>query len=106
MIETNRKFLAQINDAQSLQDKLKTSDRALFILYDQLNLQVFPQKLLDQKPLLIFVESLQYATAIPHHKQKLVYILSAQRHFAIACYNQGFPVLNLFTQGCHLYAAF
>lgn len=101
MIETNREFLAQINDAQSLQNKLKTSDRVLFILYDQLNLQVFPQKLLDQKPLLIFVESLQYATAIPHHKQKLVYILSAQRHFAIACHTQGFPVLNLFTQGFH-----
>lgn len=101
MIETNREFLAQINDAQSLQDKLKTSDRALFILYDQLNLQVFPQKLLDQNPLLIFVELLKYATAIPHHKQKLVYILSAQRHFAIACHTQGFPVLNLFTQGFH-----
>ena len=101
MIETSREFLAQINNASSLENKLKTSDRALFVLYDQLNLDVFPKKLLDQKPLLIFVESLKYATVIPHHKQKLVYILSAQRHFAIACHNQGFPVLNLFTQGFH-----
>ncbi len=101
MIETSREFLAQINNASSLKNKLKTSDRALFVLYDQLNLDVFPKKLLDQKPLLIFVESLKYATVIPHHKQKLVYILSAQRHFAIACHNQGFPVLNLFTQGFH-----
>lgn len=101
MIETAHEFLAQISNVSSLQDKLETSDRALFILYDQLNLDVFPKELLDQKPLLIFVESLKYATAIPHHQQKLVYILSSQRHFTIACHHQGFPVLNLFTQGFH-----
>jgi deoxyribodipyrimidine photolyase-related protein len=76
-------------------------DRAIFILHDQLNLSVFPKELLDQKPLLVFVESLSYATIIPHHKQKLVYILSAQRHFAIACQKMGFPILNLSTQGFH-----
>ncbi|MBD2179056.1 cryptochrome/photolyase family protein [Pseudanabaena sp. FACHB-1998] len=81
--------------------RLNNSDRAIFILYDQLNLAVFPKALLDQKPLLIFVESFSYATAIPHHKQKLVYILSAQRHFVIACQQLGFPVLNLFTEGFH-----
>ena len=101
MIETSREFLAQINNASSLKNKLKTSDCALFILHDHLNLDVFPKELLAQKPLLIFVESLKYATFIPHHKQKLVYILSSQRHFAIACHKQGFPVLNLFTQGFH-----
>lgn len=104
MLETTREFLSQINNhpiASSLKNKLKTSDRALFILYDQLNLDVFSKELLARKPLLIFAESLKYATVIPHHKQKLVYILSAQRHFAIACHNQGFPVLNLFTEGFH-----
>jgi deoxyribodipyrimidine photolyase-related protein len=101
MIETAREFLAQINNVQPRENNLNTNDRVLLILYDQLNLDVFPKELLDQKPLLIFVESLKYATVIPHHKQKLVYILSAQRHFAIACHNQGFPVRNLFTQGFH-----
>ena len=101
MLETSRGFLAQINNASSIKNKLKTSDRALFILHDQLNLDVFPKELLAQKPLLIFVESLKYATFIPHHKQKLVYILSSQRHFAIACHQQGFPVLNLVTEGFH-----
>ncbi|MBD2189164.1 cryptochrome/photolyase family protein [Pseudanabaena mucicola] len=104
MLETARKFLSQIDNypiTASLENKLANCDRSLFILHDQLNLSVFPKQLLDQKPLLIFVESLKYATAIPHHKQKLVYILSAQRHFAIACYQQGFPILNLFTEGFH-----
>ncbi|PZV16243.1 MAG: cryptochrome/photolyase family protein [Pseudanabaena sp.] len=101
MIETARDFFAQINNVPSLENNLNTNDRALLILYDQLNLDVFPKELLDEKPLLIFVESLKYATVIPHHKQKLVYILSAQRHFAITCHNQGFPVSNIFTQGFH-----
>ena len=101
MLETASKFLATIDHGTSWQDKLGTTNHALLILYDQLNLQVFPQELLAQKPLLIFVESFKYATTIPHHKQKLVYILSAQRHFAIACHHQGFPVLNLFTEGFH-----
>ncbi len=79
----------------------KKPTQALIIFYDQLNLAVFPPELLAQKPLLIFVESFAYATNIPHHKQKLVYILSAQRHFAIECHQQGFPVLPLFTSGDH-----
>lgn len=95
------KFQIANQIAENLERKIQNSDRAVFILYDQLNLEVFPQELLVQKPLLIFVESLKYATAIRHHKQKLVYILSAQRHFAIACNQQGFPVLNLSIEGFH-----
>jgi deoxyribodipyrimidine photolyase-related protein len=104
MLETSRNFLSQIDNhpiSPELADQLLTCDRAIFILHDQLNLAIFPQELLIQKPLLIFVESLAYATVIPHHKQKLVYILSAQRHFAIASHQQGFPVLNLFTESHH-----
>lgn len=101
MLETAREFLSQIDNSVNLKDILTKCDRTLFILHDQLNLDVFPKELLVQKPLLIFVESLKYATFIPHHKQKLVYLLSAQRHFAIACHQQGFPVLNLFTEGFH-----
>ncbi len=100
-LETAREFLSQIDNYQissRLEKQLTSSDRALFILHDQLNLATFPKELLDRKPLLIFVESLAYATAIPHHKQKLVYMLSAQRHFAINCYQKGFLVFNLFTE--------
>jgi deoxyribodipyrimidine photolyase-related protein len=101
MLETAREFLSQIDNSANLEDILTKCDRTLFVLHDQLNLDVFPKELLAQKPLLIFVESLKYATFIPHHKQKLVYLLSSQRHFAIACHQQGFPVLNLFTEGFH-----
>ncbi len=101
MLQTAQEFLTQINNLVIPEDKIQITNQALLILYDQLNLNVFAKELLDQRPLLIFVESFKYATAIPHHKQKLVYILSAQRHFAIDCYYQGFPVLNLFTQGFH-----
>jgi deoxyribodipyrimidine photolyase-related protein len=104
MLETAREFLPQIENypiSEKIEQQLRNSNRVLFILHDQLNLDVFPKELLAQKPLLIFVESLKYATFIPHHKQKLVYILSSQRHFAIACHQQGFPVLNLFTEGFH-----
>lgn len=73
----------------------------LFINHDQLNLSVFPQDLLDRQPLLLFVESLAYATFIPHHKQKLVYILSAQRHKAIELFGNNFPVYTIFTEGWH-----
>lgn len=91
----NERFL------EAIAPQSPSSVHALLILYDQLNLAVFPQELLAQKPLLLFVESFGYATAIPHHKQKLVYILSSQRHFAIDCSQQGFAVLPLFTTGDH-----
>ncbi|MFN3925928.1 MAG: cryptochrome/photolyase family protein [Pseudanabaenaceae cyanobacterium] len=75
--------------------------QVLFINHDQLNLKVFPPALLAEKPLLLFVESFAYATFIPHHQQKLTYILSAQRHFAIACVEQGYSVYTVFTEGFH-----
>lgn len=104
MLENAREFLSQIDNypiSSRLEQQIKNSDRALFILHDQLNLAVFPKELLDRKPILIFVESLAYATSIPHHKQKLVYILSAQRHFAINCYQKSFLIVNLFTEGTY-----
>ncbi|MFN9608527.1 MAG: cryptochrome/photolyase family protein, partial [Pseudanabaena sp.] len=102
MLENAREFLSQIDNypiSSRLEQQIKNSDRALFILHDQLNLAVFPKELLDRKPILIFVESLAYATSIPHHKLKLVYILSAQRHFAINCYQKSFLIVNIFTEG-------
>jgi len=98
METTARQYLTAIRQAEV---NLNLYSLAVFINHDQLNLSVFPAELLAGKPLLIFVESFAYATHIPHHKQKLVYILSAQRHFAIACYEQGYPVYTVFTLGYH-----
>jgi deoxyribodipyrimidine photolyase-related protein len=50
------------------------------------------------------VESFAYATAIPHHQQKLAYILSSQRHFAIECCQHGFEVISLCATGYHAQA--
>jgi len=101
MQETATQFITQLQKTQPQPIDLNTQDQALIILYDQLNLAPFPVDLLDRKLPLIFIESFAYATAIPHHKQKLVYLLSTQRHFAIACGQQGLPVLNLWTMGFH-----
>ncbi len=95
---TAHKYLSAINQAQL---QVSEYNKAIFINHDQLNLAVFPQEILSQKPLLLFVESFAYASFIPHHKQKLVYMLSAQRHFAIACYQLGYPVFTQFTLGFH-----
>lgn len=98
MEHTAEKYLTAINQTSV---DVREHRQAIFINHDQLNLAVFPQDILAKKPLLIFVESFAYASFIPHHKQKLVYMLSAQRHFAIACYQLGYPVFTQFTWGFH-----
>ncbi len=98
MQTTAQEYLTAINQEQI---NLAEHRMAILINHDQLNLSVFPADILASKPLLLFVESLAYATCIPHHKQKLVYILSCQRHFAIACRQQGYPVYTIFTLGYH-----
>jgi deoxyribodipyrimidine photolyase-related protein len=75
-------------------------DRLVLVLYDQLNLAVWPATVLAGATL-VLVESLAYATFLPHHPLKLTYILSAQRHFALDCVQAGYPVLNWRTTGTH-----
>lgn len=99
MLDTQKLFLQAIAPISN-----PAPTKALMIFYDQLNLEVFPSQLLAEKPLLIFVESFAYAKAISHHKKKLVYILAAQRHFAIACNIAKYDVLPLFTESDHAYA--
>ncbi|MDZ7717142.1 MAG: cryptochrome/photolyase family protein [Balneolaceae bacterium] len=74
-------------------------DRAVFILHDQLNLAVWPQWINDEKPLLIFIESQEKGNEIIHHKKKAIYVLSAMRHFALECFEGGYPVLYHSTNG-------
>ncbi|NJK33551.1 MAG: cryptochrome/photolyase family protein [Oscillatoriales cyanobacterium SM2_2_1] len=76
-----------------------TFEAVFFILYDQLDLTILPPP--HPRLLLIVVESLAYATALPHHQKKLTLILSAQRHWAIAATKAGYAVLPLFTLGTH-----
>jgi len=63
---------------------------ALFIHLDQLRLDAFPEEILEKKPTLIFAESYGDARQLPFHKKKLIYMWSAQRHFAGECQTNGF----------------
>ena len=87
-----RSFLKQINQKIQKAD-LSSHDRSVFILPDQLNLSAWPDWVVEEKPLLIFMESREKGTEIPHHKIKMVYLLSSMRHFALECADNGFPVL-------------
>lgn len=87
-----RKYLVQI-DSHIKKPEFSSHKKALLILHDQLNLSVWPERFLEEKPLLIFIESKQKGHEIPHHKKKAVYVLSSMRHFALECKKHGFDVL-------------
>jgi deoxyribodipyrimidine photolyase-related protein len=93
-----RKYLSHI-DTRIDKPDLSKFDKALFILHDQLNLDCFPDWVQKEKPLLIFLESGGKGREIPHHKKKAVFVVSAMRHFAIECFEAGFPVLYHSTNG-------
>lgn len=93
-----RPYLGQI-DTLIKRPKLLSHKKAILILHDQLNLTVWPETFIEEKPLLIFIESRKKGTEIPHHKKKTVFILSSMRHFAIECQQQGYDVLYHSTNG-------
>ena len=65
----------------------------IFVLGDQLTRHVGP--LADANPeytSVLMLESLALAKSVPHHKQKLVMVWSAMRHFAEALEEDGFSV--------------
>jgi deoxyribodipyrimidine photolyase-related protein len=86
-----RTYLSQVDNQI---EKLNPSDykRAVFILHDQLNLNAWPNWVINDKPLLIFMESRAKGEELPHHKMKATYVLSSMRHFALECHDDGFPV--------------
>lgn len=86
-------------DARIPQPDLSTAKIILFILHDQLNLQVFPEDLLEADPVLLFIESEEKGNSLPYHKKKLTYVLSSQRHFAVSCAQQGYKVCYHATKG-------
>ena len=87
----NRSYLKEIEDIvdQPNTDKFK---KAVFILPDQVNLEVWPDHLLEEKPLLIFIESFAEYSGLPYHKKRLTFLISSMRHFALECKDAGFPV--------------
>lgn len=93
-----RKYFSEI-DGQIPEPDLGEFDKAVFVLHDQLNLNVWPESVRDEKPLLIFIESVAKGQALPYHKKKLTYVLSSMRHFALECYQAGFPVYYHATKG-------
>jgi deoxyribodipyrimidine photolyase-related protein len=86
-----RPYLSQIDNAIS-KPELDKYEKAVFILHDQLNLEVWPEWVRRDKPLLIFIESKEKGREIPHHKIKATYVLSSMRHFAIECSKNDYPV--------------
>lgn len=79
--------------------KPKDHPKAVFVLHDQLNFAGWPDWVMKEKPLLIFMESREKGMELPHHKMKTVYVLSSMRHFALDCHEQGFEVFYHSTNG-------
>lgn len=94
----SRAYLQQIDQNIDRPD-LSSHQKAVFILHDQLNLKAWPEWINDEKPLLIFIESKAKGESLPYHKQKLTYVLSSMRHFAIECAKSGFNVFYYSTEG-------
>lgn len=88
---SERLFLSQIDNRISEPD-VNRHNKAVFILHDQLNLDVWPSWVRNEKPLLIFMESAAKGKSLPYHKKKLIYLLSSMRHFALECAEAGFPI--------------
>ena len=65
----------------------------ILVLGDQLTRQVGPlADAIPEETSVLMIESLELAKSIPHHKQKLVMIFSAMRHFAKELEDDGFSV--------------
>lgn len=86
---------------QGTEVDLSARQELLFILHDQLNVEVFPREVWQRSPVIVFVESFAYASFLPHHQMKLAFILSCQRHYAIELLQQGYEVITITTAGFH-----
>ena len=65
-----------------------------FLPYDQLNLDLLP---VQDSIGIILIESEKQAKRRPYHKQKLCYILSNMRHFALETLSKAIPVVYVTT---------
>ncbi|GAB5409883.1 MAG: cryptochrome/photolyase family protein [Balneolaceae bacterium] len=92
-----RSYLSQI-DRKIDKPDISKYQKAVFILHDQLNIDVWPKWIREEKPLLVFMESEEKGKSLPYHKKKLIYFLSSMRHFALECFEDGYPVLYQSTE--------
>jgi deoxyribodipyrimidine photolyase-related protein len=80
-------------------DGRATPKRWVFLLYDQLNLNLLP---FDDSPPeetgILLIESTAKGTSRPYHKQKIAMLISNMRHFAIEAQSEGYPVAYLMTK--------
>ena len=65
-----------------------------YLPYDQLNLDLLPNQ---ESVGIILIESEKQAKRRPYHKQKLCYILSNMRHFALETLSKAIPVVYVST---------
>ncbi len=93
----HRAYLKHIN-LNIASPNLENHKKAVFVLHDQLNIERWPEWVIEEKPVLIFIESKAKGSSLPYHKKKLIYLLSAMRHFALEQYEDGFPVLYFSTK--------
>lgn len=80
----------------------KKMDSWVWLCYDQLNLELLRD--VSAQPSntgLILIESSAKGKAHPYHKQKLAFLLSNMRHFAVEAVNQGFEVQYIITEGSY-----
>ena len=81
---------------KSLQRPTKAAKSWHFVSYDQLNLHFGPwSKGKRSEAGLVLVESLWKPNQRPYHKQKLAFLLTSMRHFALEAAKAGHPVVYL-----------
>lgn len=92
VITSMRPFYYHI-DQRITKKTVQDYSRVVFILHDQLNRSVW-EDWLDKsgQTLYMFIESREKGKELPHHKKKVVFILSAMRHFALELERDGYPV--------------
>ena len=83
-------------------DTAAKPDHWVFLLYDQLNLELIPFNAETPDNVgIILIESLTKGKRRPYHKQKLAVLLSNLRHFALEAQAVGHPVLYVTTEGTY-----
>lgn len=63
------------------------------VFHDQLNRKFWPAVVNPESTTLLFLESAAKGKSLPYHKKKLVFVLSAQRHFVDECRSLGFKTV-------------
>ena len=62
------------------------------ILPDQLSLTISSLQRISDNDHVLMIESYDYFTHVKHHKKKIVFLLSAMRHFSDQLRQKGFNV--------------